>query len=223
MGLMQQTTNQDAPAAPRAPLPPTSVTTTGADGKSITLLIPQTDDQVAALRARREELSNQLQSVTQRRGELAQEIVSAEGASKTGLEARLKVLDQRIVQLESDIAATGQAIAAAPDNLLALEQINPNPGGDDWAEGMAAGVFSAMLAVAVIYMFRRFRRKRNRGAAKMSAASLPSESAERLERVEHAVEAIAIEIERISEGQRFVTKLLAENHAEPATLRAGKT
>jgi hypothetical protein len=35
-----------------------------------------------------------------------------------------------------------------------------------------------------------------------------SSSDERLARVEQAVEAIAIEIERVSEGQRFVTKLL---------------
>ena len=32
----------------------------------------------------------------------------------------------------------------------------------------------------------------------------------RLERLEQAVEAIAIEIERVSEGQRFVTKMLSE-------------
>ena len=37
-----------------------------------------------------------------------------------------------------------------------------------------------------------------------------SSSDERLARVEQAVEAIAIEIERVSEGQRFVTKLLNE-------------
>jgi hypothetical protein len=35
-------------------------------------------------------------------------------------------------------------------------------------------------------------------------------SDQRLARVEQAVESIAIEIERISEGQRFVTKLLSE-------------
>jgi hypothetical protein len=32
----------------------------------------------------------------------------------------------------------------------------------------------------------------------------------RLQRIEHAVEAIAIEIERLGEGQRFTTKLLAQ-------------
>jgi len=35
-------------------------------------------------------------------------------------------------------------------------------------------------------------------------------SDERLARVEHAVESIAIEMERIGEGQRYVTKLLNE-------------
>jgi hypothetical protein len=37
-----------------------------------------------------------------------------------------------------------------------------------------------------------------------------AEVGERLERIERAVEAVALEVERISEGQRFVTKLLAE-------------
>ena len=36
----------------------------------------------------------------------------------------------------------------------------------------------------------------------------------RLERLEHAVDAIALEIERISEGQRFTTKLLSEQTRE---------
>ncbi len=31
----------------------------------------------------------------------------------------------------------------------------------------------------------------------------------RMERVEHAVESIALEVERISEGQRYVTRLLS--------------
>jgi hypothetical protein len=39
---------------------------------------------------------------------------------------------------------------------------------------------------------------------------VPSEVADRLERMEQAIEAVAIEVERISEGQRFTTKLLSE-------------
>ena len=36
---------------------------------------------------------------------------------------------------------------------------------------------------------------------------------ERLDRIERAVESIAVEVERVSEGQRFVTKLLGEKPA----------
>lgn len=40
--------------------------------------------------------------------------------------------------------------------------------------------------------------------------SMPSLAEARLARIEQAVEAIALEVERISEGQRFTTKLLSE-------------
>jgi hypothetical protein len=40
--------------------------------------------------------------------------------------------------------------------------------------------------------------------------SLPNDVGQRLERMEQAIDAIAVEVERIAEGQRFTTKLLAE-------------
>jgi len=39
---------------------------------------------------------------------------------------------------------------------------------------------------------------------------IPSEVTQRLERMEQTLEAVAIEVERITEGQRFTTKLLSE-------------
>jgi hypothetical protein len=53
------------------------------------------------------------------------------------------------------------------------------------------------------------------------ARPAPVESTQRLERIEQAIEAVAIEVERISEGQRFVTRLLSEGDRLP-TLAAGK-
>jgi hypothetical protein len=51
-------------------------------------------------------------------------------------------------------------------------------------------------------------------ARRMDAESrqprIPNEVAQRLERMEQSLEAVAIEVERISEGQRFTTKLLSE-------------
>jgi hypothetical protein len=40
--------------------------------------------------------------------------------------------------------------------------------------------------------------------------SMPPDVVARLERMEQAIDSIAIEVERISEGQRFTTKLLSE-------------
>jgi hypothetical protein len=42
---------------------------------------------------------------------------------------------------------------------------------------------------------------------------VPLEVTGRLERIEQSLEAVAIEVERISEGQRFTTKLLSEGRA----------
>jgi hypothetical protein len=44
---------------------------------------------------------------------------------------------------------------------------------------------------------------------------IPSDVVARLQRMEQAIDSIAIEVERISEGQRFTTKLLSERTAEP--------
>ena len=53
-------------------------------------------------------------------------------------------------------------------------------------------------------------------ARSLEAASkfpqIPHEVEARLERMEQSLEAVAIEIERISEGQRFTTKLLSEGN-----------
>lgn len=47
-------------------------------------------------------------------------------------------------------------------------------------------------------------------------AKVPAAVASQLAQLNQAVESIAIEVERISEGQRFTTKLLSEQHQLPA-------
>jgi len=62
-------------------------------------------------------------------------------------------------------------------------------------------------------------------ARSLEAASkspqIPHEVAARLERMEQSLEAVAIEIERISEGQRFTTKLLSEGNRSGRQIGAG--
>lgn len=48
-------------------------------------------------------------------------------------------------------------------------------------------------------------------------AKVPAAVTSQLAQLNQAVESIAIEVERISEGQRFTTKLLSEQHQLPAS------
>jgi hypothetical protein len=52
--------------------------------------------------------------------------------------------------------------------------------------------------------------------------TVPPDVAARLERIEQAVDAVAIEVERISEGQRFTTKLLSDRAGDPAPEPRGR-
>ncbi len=51
--------------------------------------------------------------------------------------------------------------------------------------------------------------------------ALPPELTERLDRIERAVDVTALEVERIGEGQRFLTRTLSERSiADPSSLDA---
>lgn len=51
----------------------------------------------------------------------------------------------------------------------------------------------------------------------LKPAAPPRMADDRLDRLEHAIDAIAIEVERISESQRFMARLTAERSADPPT------
>ena len=211
-----QTSTQEPVIAVQPPRPPASITIVAPDGKTLTLPVPRTESELRQLLAQRDELSDQLRSVSARRSELASEIRNRSvEATRSGLEERLRLLDNRILQLETDLASTGRQIASAPSDLVAETEPPRVGGGDDFEEGVMSGGFSVLVFLSIVYFFQRWRRKR-RGPA--PAAQLGGEATQRLERLENGMEAIAIEIERVSEGQRFVTRLLSE--AQPALGKA---
>jgi hypothetical protein len=78
---------------------------------------------------------------------------------------------------------------------------------------------TALVCVAVtaigVPIARAFARRVERGPSLPPPMS--SEVQARLERMEQALDSIAIEVERISEGQRFTTKLLADRNNQPAS------
>ncbi|MFN8571680.1 MAG: hypothetical protein U0132_06435 [Gemmatimonadaceae bacterium] len=74
-----------------------------------------------------------------------------------------------------------------------------------------------VIVVAVGYPLVRALAKRwERQDALRTSAGDP----ERLARIEQAIDAMAVEVERISEGQRYVTRLLSEREAHAALPRS---
>jgi hypothetical protein len=80
---------------------------------------------------------------------------------------------------------------------------------DDPAKVIVAVVFFTSVAYSIKAIAQAAVAHRREGA-KAERESSPALSEARLARIEQAVEAIALEVERISEGQRFTTKLLSE-------------
>lgn len=76
------------------------------------------------------------------------------------------------------------------------------------------GEWIPILAIAIVpitaigWPLARAAAKRMEEGA--SAPRIPADVSARLERMEQAIDSIAVEVERISEGQRFTTKLLSE-------------
>ena len=174
---------------------------------------PLTARDVAVLRARRSELSNQLESATSRRNSLAGKLEDADGVNKAGIEQRISLLDNRILQLESDLAETGRQLSSAPAGLVASSSVGMpfalNPG-----QVTAISIISVIGITCVAFPIAiAIARKIWRSGLRRDPAAVAPESAQRMERLEQAVDAIAIEIERVSEGQRFVTRLLTEGSA----------
>jgi hypothetical protein len=84
--------------------------------------------------------------------------------------------------------------------------------------GEIIGILGSLTIIgAVLFPIARALGRRIEG--KTQVAQIPAGTDARLDRIEHAVEAIAVEVERISEGQRFTTKLLAERTAADASPR----
>ena len=152
--------------------------------------------------------------------------VTSPGPELSGLTAQRAGLDNQILKLQIDMAATRAQLASRMG--ISPEGLGPNgrpitgrPNFDYQRRGpdpdMIVGM-SFALAIAVGFPLAvAYARRIWRGKPAVSAQA--DAVSPRLERLEQAVDSIAIEIERIAEGQRFVTKVFAERppqaHASP--------
>src|SRR3954463_6078444 len=93
---------------PAPPAPP-SIITIGPPGTTV-WRVPRTPAEQAILQAQREALSSQIINVRERRNSIARSYERASGANRSGLEQQLRVLDDRLLQLEGDLAESGRAL-----------------------------------------------------------------------------------------------------------------
>jgi hypothetical protein len=205
-----------APAAPALPTPqaPTTAIVVAPSVAPAVAGVPRTVAEVINLRATRKELSNQLENVAARRARLSSSLAGKDGSNRAGIEARINVLDKRMLQLEADLAETGHQLALAPGTLVAAAEENQFTGGMN-PDSIAAlgGVFMIFVLAPIAFAAARMMWKRTNRPVQQA---MSDDASKRLERLEQGMDAIAIEIERVSEGQRFVTRLLSEGHAVPA-------
>ena len=161
------------------------------------------------LKAQRNELNGQLEGLQNTRQGINNELeeMPASAPQRPGLEARLKDIDTRISAVDQMIAGNAAQIAqaaAVPGAVVQPpERIIQGPPEDVY---VLSGLFMVIVLLPLsIALARRIWR---RSAAVVT--SFPREIAERLSRMEQAVEATAVEVERIGEGQRFLTRLFTE-------------
>ena len=176
---------------------------------------PLTPSEVASIRARRAELSSQLTSAAGRRDELAAQLEDAQGANRVGLEQRLAVLDNRIVQLESDIAETGRQLTAPQYTSSSV----PAAFGLSSKQTTAVSIIFTLFVLAPIAL--SIARLIWRRAIRSSPMPDAGDVTRRLISLEQSIDAIAVEVERVSEGQRYVTKIISEGRATPALPAGG--
>ena len=160
------------------------------------------------LRAQLDELQSQRQTIANRRDALSRQYERATGANEQGIAARLTIMDKSIVAMESDIAAVAhELVVKAPGTTV------PPFVGRHWQDSEVAGlglsVFLGTMVLTLIVSRRLFGRVRW-GRVPPVAAADSTPPNQRLDRIEQAVDAIAIEIERVSENQRFMTRLMTE-------------
>jgi hypothetical protein len=223
------------PAPPAAPPAPPAQGVTPSSDVVYSGSLPgggMTKQDVAVLRAQRTELQNQLSDASRQRRSLAEQVNRSNGVSKAGLEARLAVLDQRILHLESEMDRTGQQLASPQAQQYGAETRPPQNFGPQFPFSrfdptpVAISFVLFVMAPIAISISRLFWKRASR---KITVPPPAADSTERLERIEQAVDAIAIEVERVSEGQRFVTRLLSERAtaigaapAEPVRVPVGE-
>jgi hypothetical protein len=194
--------------APAAKAPTTSapvLATPIAAGRSA----PSASAIYEGFRAQRRELTNQLDQLESTRREITGQLedIAAGSPDRKPLDARITDIDAQITSVDHLLAANATDIAKAaaiPGAVVEPPRVVES-GPPDQAY-VLGGMFMVIVLLPLSIAWAR--RIWRRSAA--AVTSFPREIGERLLRMEQALEATSVEVERIGEGQRFLTRLFTE-------------
>ena len=111
-------------------------------------------------------------------------------------------------------AASERTITVVPPHFPPQPEIPPE------VESISIAFFITIAVIIVgLPLMRAIARRIDRGTP--VAGPIPVEVRNQLQQISQSVDAIAIEVERISEGQRFTTKLLTDRTPEGAAITPG--
>ena len=202
-----------APTIAPPPAPQAPVISVGGQGVTI---FPGGDGASPAqiyqgLKNQRNELANQLENLEDKRRDLSnrlQEEPAISAAERTGVEGRLTEVYARISGVEKAIAESDAQIAkaAAIPGAIPIERPRAREGPPEEVFVLGGMFIVIVLLPLSIALARRLWR---RGVA--TVTSLPAELTDRLTRLEQGVDAVAVEVERIGEGQRYMARMMAED------------
>jgi FtsZ-binding cell division protein ZapB len=185
--------------------------------------VPRTAEQVKAIHIRLEQLKDELQNAASRRSTVMGNMDDAPERALPGLEQRLNALDNRILGLEAEITRNNALLTQAPAEAI----VGAAPQGPDPAvivERLTndiipiVAIISTFVFAPIAFSIARFFWRRGSPAARVAAPDHATQ--QKLEHLQQAVDTIAIEIERISEGQRFVTRVLSDRTGASANPNA---
>jgi hypothetical protein len=167
-----------------------------------------------AYRNQRSELRNQLERLENQRENISDQLQRGEGqaplsdADKKGLEQRLGTIDARIADVEKQITVADANVAQAAAVPGSVVPPPPRPPRDGPPEEffVLGGIFMfvVLLPLSIAYARRIWRKSVG------TVSALPQEIYDRFNRLDQAVDAVAIEVERVGEGQRYLTRVHAE-------------
>ena len=191
----------------------TGVVTIQPGGAGSAIMVQRPSSPAAIYEAQKEmrdELRNQLRRLEEQREEFASELQSPNlpAEAKNSLVTRLNAVDGRITSVESQLADADAAVARAAAVPGAVQPPpprprDPGPPEEFWVITTVFIIF-VLMPIAVAYARRIWKRSSS------AIAAIPQEIYDRFNRQDQAVDSIAIEVERVGEGQRYLTRVYAE-------------